>query len=62
MSAMEVSAEQRGVALLEDPITNKGTAFGAEERQAAEPASSIASSSPTWAGVRAFVTSGIKDL
>ncbi len=34
MSAMEVSAEQRGVALLEDPIANKGTAFGAEERRA----------------------------
>jgi malate dehydrogenase (oxaloacetate-decarboxylating) len=31
---MEVSADQRGVALFEDPIANKGTAFDAGERQA----------------------------
>jgi malate dehydrogenase (oxaloacetate-decarboxylating) len=34
MSAMEFMAGQRGVALLEDPIASKGTAFDAEERRA----------------------------
>ncbi len=31
---MQASVEQRGVALLQDPIVNKGTAFDAEERRA----------------------------
>jgi len=34
MSATAVRAGQRGIALLEDPIANKGTAFTAEERRA----------------------------
>jgi malate dehydrogenase (oxaloacetate-decarboxylating) len=34
MSAMEFMAGQRGVALLEDPIASKGTAFDAAERRA----------------------------
>jgi malate dehydrogenase (oxaloacetate-decarboxylating) len=34
MSATEFMAGQRGVALLEDPIASKGTAFDAEERRA----------------------------
>ena len=34
MSAMQVSVDQQGVAVLQDPIVNKGTAFDAEERRA----------------------------
>ena len=34
MSTMQISVDQRGVALLQDPIVNKGTAFDAEERRA----------------------------
>jgi malate dehydrogenase (oxaloacetate-decarboxylating) len=34
MSAMALRGSQRGVALLEDPIANKGTAFDAGERRA----------------------------
>ena len=34
MSTMQFSVDQRGVALLEDPIVNKGTAFDADERRA----------------------------
>ena len=34
MSATEFGVDQRGVALLEDPIANKSTAFDAGERRA----------------------------
>ena len=34
MSAVAFGVDQRGVALLEDPIANKDTAFDAGERQA----------------------------
>ena len=34
MSTKQVGVDQRGVALLEDPIANKGTAFDAQERRA----------------------------
>jgi malate dehydrogenase (oxaloacetate-decarboxylating) len=34
MSAVAFGVDQRGVALLEDPVANKGTAFDAGERQA----------------------------
>jgi hypothetical protein len=34
MSTKQVGVDQHGVALLEDPIANKGTAFDEQERRA----------------------------